>query len=374
MSFERFNNQKGASMRTSRRQLLAAAGASALAIAPQANAQTAPAIRWRMVTSYPKSLDVLHGGCELIARRVGELTNGQFIISVHAAGEVVPALAVFDAVSNNTVQCGHTAAYYYIGKDTSFIFDTALPFGMNARNHVAWLRHGGGLDLLRDLYKKSNIFNIPAGNTGAQAGGWFRKEIKSVKDLKGLRMRIPGWGARIMAELGVIPQNIPGGEVYAALEKGTIDATEWVGPHDDEKLGLSKVASNYYFPGWWEPCGQLSMYINTSEWEKLPKQYQSAIETACGEAYSQMLSEYDAKNPTALRRLVSQGTKLRRFPNDLLQAANKKSNELFEEESNKNSAFKALLTSYREFEKLQSPWYGLSEYGMESFMRRSNPS
>lgn len=362
-------------MSATRRSLIAATGAAALAAIPSARAQEqAPAIRWRMVTSYPKSLDILHGMCTLIARRVGELTNGQFQISVHAAGEIVPPLAVLDSVSNNTVECGHTAAYYYIGKNASLAFDTTIPFGLNARSHFAWMHQGGGLALLRDLYKGFNIINFPAGNTGAQMGGWFRAPVKSLQDVKGLRMRIPGWGGRIFAELGVVPQSIAGGDIYPALERGTIDASEWVGPYDDEKLGLYKVAKFYHYPGWWEPCGQLTFYVNNGEWAKLPKAYQSAIETASAEAYADSLATYDARNPAALRRLLSAGVKLQRFPNDVIDAAIKKTDELLEAEAAKDPVFKALLTSYREFANLQTAWQNIGELAMETANRRRKPT
>lgn len=355
---------------TTRREILAGTGLAGLAATGTAFAQEAPAIRWRMVTSYPKSLDVLHGTCEQIARNVGELTGGKFQISVHAAGEVVPALAVFDAVSEGSVQCGHTAAYYYIGKNPSLQFDTNLPFGMNARNHLAWVRSPEGSKLLEGLYKTLNLVSIPAGNTGAQMGGFFRKPIKSLEDLKGLRMRIPGWGGRILSELGVTPQNIPAGEVYSALEKGTIDASEWVAPYDDEKLGLFKVAPNYHQPGWWEPSAQLSLYVNAKEWESLPAAYKAALQVAGTAACSTMLADYDAKNPAALRRLVGKGTVLVRFPDDVLQAAARKADELLAAEAAKNATFAALLKSYREFQASAAPWYGISEHSIENFMLR----
>lgn len=358
-------------MKTTRRNMLGVAGAAAMLAAPAVRAQSsAPNIRWRMVTSYPKSLEVLHGMCTLISRRVSELTNGQFEISVHAGGELVPPLAVLDSVSNNTVECGHTAAYYYIGKSASLVFDTALPFGLNARNHYSWMKYGGGLQLLREVYKGFNIINYPAGNTGAQMGGWFRKPIKSLQDINGLRMRIPGWGGRILAELGATPQNIPGSDVYPALEKGTIDASEWVGPFDDEKLGFYKVAKHYHYPGWWEPCGQLTFYVNNTAWDSLPKAYQSAIEVACAEAYADSLASYDAKNPLALRKLVGAGAKLNRFPNDVIDAAVKKCDELLNQEAAKDPVFANLLNSYREFNKLQLPWGSVSEVAMEAASRR----
>jgi TRAP-type mannitol/chloroaromatic compound transport system substrate-binding protein len=365
-----FGKGHGYGMNAKRRHLFAAAGASVLVATPAVHAQTSPAIRWRMATSFPKTLDVLHGAAERMTRRIGELTQGQFNITVHAAGELMPAFSVFDGVSNNTVQCGYTVGNYSIGRNSALAFDKVLPFGLNARHHLAWMRYAGGLALLRDLYKTYNIVNHPAGNTGSQMGGWFRKPVKSLADLKGLRMRIPGWGGRIMAEMGVIPQSIPGGDVYVALEKGVLDASEFVGPADDEKLGFIKVAPYYHFPGWWEPCAQLSLFTNAGEFEKLPRHYQSAVEVAAAEAYGDMLAHYDVQNPLALRRLVSAGAQLVRFPDAVLDAARQHNEALLNAEAESSPVFAALLKSYREFRDLQAPWYEISEYAMEAATRR----
>jgi len=228
-------------------------GVSAAALASSlpkpAIAQSQPEIKWRLASSFPKSLDTLFGGAEQIAKRVSDATDGKFQIRPFAAGEIVPALQVLDAVQNNTVELGHTASYYYVGKDPTFSFDCTMPFGFNTRQQNAWMLHGGGTQLLRDFFKDYNVYNIPAGNTGSQMGGWYRKEIKTVDDLKGLKFRIGGWAGSVLTKLGVVPQQIAGGDIYPALEKGTIDAAEWVGPYDDEKLGFYKVAKYYYYPG-----------------------------------------------------------------------------------------------------------------------------
>ena len=264
-----------------RRRFLKVAGAGAtLAAAPMA----APAIaqnvtRWRLASSFPKSLDTIFGGAEIFAKRVEAMTDGKFQIQVFAAGEIVGGLQVADAVQNGTVECGHTASYYYFGKDPTFAFDCAVPFGMNSRQQTAWMIQGGGLELMREFFKDYNIYNIPCGNTGAQMGGWFRKEIKTVQDLQGLKFRMGGFAGAVMSKLGVVPQQIAGGEIYPALEKGTIDATEWVGPYDDEKLGFNKVAKYYYYPGWWEGCAQLSMYIGMAAFNALSKEYRAIIRT-----------------------------------------------------------------------------------------------
>src|SRR5438094_383667 len=318
----------------------AAAGATLGAIAAPAIAQSQPAIQWRMAASWPKSLDTLYGGAELICKRVGEATGGKFNIKLFAAGEIVGGLQVMDAVQAGTVECGHTAAYYYFGKDQTFAFGTAIPFGLNARQQYAWYYHGGGLELMRDFYKDYGIVNHLAGNTGCQMGGWFRKPIKSVSDLKGLKFRIGGTGGTVLSRLGVVPEQIAGGDIYPALEKGTIDAAEWVGPYDDEKLGFYKVAKHYYYPGWWEPCSMYHVMVNLQKWESLPKAYQEAIISAAREANLDMVAEYDAKNRLALVRLKNNGVQLHKFSDDIMQGSYKAATSLYDEEAAKNAKFK----------------------------------
>ena len=241
------------------------AGILAAAAAPAVHAQTV--VRWRMASSFPKSLDTLYGGAETIARVVKAMTGGKFEISTHAAGELMPAFGVVDGVQQGSIECAHTAPYYFFGKDETFAMGCAIPFGLNSRQTTAWMIEGNGLKLMREFYAKYNIVNFPAGNTGAQMGGWFRKELKSVSDLKGLKFRIGGFGGRILERIGGIPQNIPAGDIYSALEKGTIDAAEFVGPYDDLKLGLSKVAPNYYYPGWFEGGAQVDLFVNNKALE-----------------------------------------------------------------------------------------------------------
>src|SRR5947208_7385996 len=309
-----------------RRSLLAGGGVGLVgaALAAPAIAQTQPEIKWRMATSWPKSLDTIYGGAEYLAKRVAEMTDNKFQIRAFAGGEIVPALQVLDAVQNNTVEMGHTASYYFVGKDPTFGIDCTIPFGMNARQQNAWMTHGGGLDLLRNFFKDYNVYNVPAGDTGAQMGGWWRKEIKTVDDLKGIKFRIgSGTAGAILAKLGLVPQQIPVGDIDPALEKGTIDAAEWVGPYDDEKLGLYKGAKYYYYPGWWEGGPELDVFVNTAAWEKLPKDYQAALEAACYEANVDMVAKYDAVNPPALRRLVAAGVQLRPFPREIMEASYK---------------------------------------------------
>src|SRR3954470_13580116 len=332
-----------------RRDFLKHAGAGTVAgaalLAAEARAQQTsglPSIQWRMAASWPKSLDTLFGGADLVARRVGEITDGKFQIRAFAAGEIVPALQVLDAVQAGTVELGHTATYYYFGKDPAFALGTSVCFGMNARQNNAWLLEGGGEKLMEPLFSEYGVKAIPAGNTGCQMGGWYRKEIKSVADLKGMKMRIGGMAGLILAKLGVVPQLIGGPDIYPALEKGTIDAAEWVGPYDDEKLGFNKVAKNYYYPGFWEGGPMLMTLVNEKKWNELPKHYQAALNAACGEANAWMPAKYDQLNPPALRKLVGGGTVLRPFPRVVLEAAEKASYELYGELKGKSKHWAAV--------------------------------
>ncbi|MBM3601080.1 MAG: ABC transporter substrate-binding protein [Alphaproteobacteria bacterium] len=350
----------------------AGVGLAASAVAAPAIAQSNPELKWRMTVSWPKSLDTLYGATEFAAKRVAELTDNRFQIRVFAAGEIVPALQVLDAVQNGTVECGHTASYYYVGKDPTFAFDTAIPFGLNARQQFAWMHFGGGNELYQEFMKDYGIHPIPAGNTGAQMGGWFRKEIKTVADLQGLKMRIGGFAGRVLGKLGVVPQQIGGGDIYPALEKGTIDAAEWVGPYDDEKLGFNKVAKYYYYPGWWEGGPQVSLFVGSKQWEGLPKAYQSALQTACAEANGWMLAKYDAQNAPALRRLVAGGTLLRRFNNEVMEACYKAAYELYDETAATNAKFKKIYEPWKKFRDDQHLWFRFAEQSFDDFMYRKN--
>jgi len=347
----------------------AGAGLAAGAIAAPAIAQgTQPEVKWRLASSFPKSLDTIYGGAETISKRVAAATGGKFQIQVFAAGEIVPAFQVVDAVQNATVQCCHTAPYYFFGKDPTFAFACAVPFGMNVRMQNAWMYHGGGMELMRDFFKDYNIVNFPAGNTGAQMGGFFRKEIKTVADMKGLKMRIGGFAGAVLQKLGLVPQQIAGGDIYPALEKGTIDAAEWVGPYDDEKLGLYKVAKYYYYPGWWEGGPELDLFVNKAAWDALPKEYQAILEGACYEANVDMPAKYDALNPAALRRLVAAGVQLRPFPREIMQASWKAANELYAETSATNPRFKKVYDQWVKFRDEDILWFRVAEQNFDTFM------
>jgi TRAP-type mannitol/chloroaromatic compound transport system substrate-binding protein len=349
------------------RNVTAGAAVTTLAAPTVVNAQAQ--VRWRMASSFPKALDTIYGASEVFAKQVSAATGGRFQISVHAAGELMPAFGVVDGVQQATVECAHTAPYYFFGKDETFAMDCAIPFGMNSRQMTAWMYEGNGMKLFREFYRAYNIVNLPMGNTGAQMGGWYRKEIKSVADMKGLKMRIGGFGGKVLERLGSVPQNIPGGEIYAALEKGTIDATEWVGPYDDLKLGFNKVAPNYYYPGWWEGGPQLSLYVNTKAWDALTPEYKAIVEACASHAHTVMQASYDGKNPAALKQLVSQGTKLHRFPRDVMDASFKAAMEVYAELNTKNASWKKIYDDYNVFRRDQNLWFRFAESGFDDFMQ-----
>ncbi len=345
----------------------AGVGLAAGSVAGPALAQSQPVVSWRMASSFPKVLDTLFGTAEHIARRVSEVTEGRFQIRVAAAGELVPPLQVLDATQAGTVECCHTAPYYYIGKDPAFAFGTAVPFGLNARQQNAWKYYGGGNEAMAALYKDYGVLAFSAGNTGTQMAGWYRKEIKSVADLKGLKFRIGGLAGQVLAKLGVVPTQIPAGEIYPSLERGAIDAAEWVGPYDDERLGLHKVAKFYYYPGWWEGSAELSLFVNEKKWAELPRHFQSALEGACAEANALMLAKYDAKNPEALRKLIGEGAQLRAFPRPVMEAALRASNELYDELSAKSPHWKRIYSQWRRFRAEQFLWFRVAESSYDNF-------
>ncbi|MFZ5508601.1 MAG: TRAP transporter substrate-binding protein [Pseudomonadota bacterium] len=354
-----------------RRSFLKKAGAGLAATtlaAPAIVHAQSPQIKWRLASSFPKSLDTIYGAAETVAKRVAAATGGKFQIQVFAGGEIVPPFQVLDAVKDGTVELGHSASYYYVGKDPTFAFDTAVPFGLNSRQQTAWMYEGGGLELLREFFKEYNIVNIPCGNTGAQMGGWYRKEIKSVEDLKGLKMRIGGFAGQVLTRLGLVPQQIPGGDIYPSLEKGTIDAAEWVGPYDDEKLGFNKVAKYYYYPGWWEGGPQLSIYVNQKQWDSLPKDYQNILEAAAAEAHVEMQARYDVRNPAALKKLVASGTQLRPFSRDVMAACYKEAFALYEETAAKNPKFKKIYEPWKKFREDQYLWFRVAENAFDNFV------
>jgi len=327
-------------------------------------------MRWRLTSGFPKTLDTIFGAADTFAKKVGELSGGKFQITTHAAGELVPMPGLVDAVQAGTVEMGHTAPYYYFGKNDAFALGCAIPFGLNSRQMTAWMYDGNGLKLMREFYSGYNIISFPMGNTGAQMGGWYRKEIKTVEDMKGLKFRVGGFAGKVTGRLGAVSQNIPGGEIYQALEKGTIDAAEWVGPYDDQKLGLNKVAPIYHFPGWWEGGPQLDLFVNTKAYAGLSAEYKAIIECAAAYAHTEMQAKYDARNPAALKSLVAGGARLVPFPNPVLAAAFKESMALYSEVSASNPAFKKIYDDYASFRREANLWFRFTEARFDSFMQQ----
>jgi TRAP-type mannitol/chloroaromatic compound transport system substrate-binding protein len=345
----------------------AAAGVAATSLASPALAQSAAPVRWRMTTSWPKALDTIYGSADAMCQRIARLTNGQFQIQTFAAGEIVGAVQAFDAVQQGSVECGHTLSAFYFGKDPVYAFDSGVAFGANARQQAAWLYYGGGLELLREIFLKRGIINIPCGNVGVQMGGWFRKEIRTVDDLKGLRMRIGGLGGVVLAKLGAVPTQIAPGDIYSALERGTIDAAEWIGPADDEKLGFAKVAKFYYTPGWWEGSAMITALVNAKAWDALPPLFKDAFETAANEQNLLMNAKYDARNPEALNRLLSGGTELRAFPQPVLDACYKASLEAFNEMAGKSEDFRRVYDHWKTFMNASNSWFRVAEYRLDAY-------
>jgi TRAP-type mannitol/chloroaromatic compound transport system substrate-binding protein len=356
-----------------RREFLTSAGAAtaATAIAAPAIAQSMPELRWRLTSGFPKSLDTIYGGGETFARLVGELTDGKFQIQPFGAGEIVGTFQAADAVTNGTVECCHTSSNYYVGKDPTFALPCTIPFAMNSRQMNAWMYHGGAIDLCNEFYAKHNIYALPCGNTGTQMGGWFRKEIKTLQDLQGLKMRIAGLAGNVIQKLGAVPQQLPGGDIYPALERGTIDGAEFVGPYDDEKLGFNKVAPFYYYPGWWEGSSLFHVFINNDKWNELPKLYKTVVQSAAAHANVDMQAKYDAKNPAALKRLLGGGAQLRPFSQEIMDAALKASNELYDEIASKNPDFKKIYDNMRAFRNEEYLWFQVAEYTYDNFMIRA---
>ena len=341
------------------------------AVAAPALAQSQPSITWRLQSSYPTNLDTIYGACQVLSKAVAEASDNRFKIQVFHAGEIIPPLAIVDGVQNGTVEMGQTGSYFYIGKDPAFAFGTGVPFGPNTRQQNAWFYQGGGNDLLNEFFATYKLYHLPSGGTGTQMGGWFRKEIKSKADLAGLKMRIGGLSGNVLQKLGLVPTQIAPGDIYPALERGVLDAAEFVGPYDDERLGLVKIAPYYYYPGFWEGAASLSFFINLDRWNELPPAYKSLLKTAAMAASTDMTAKYDTLNPVALRRLVSGGAELKAFPQDLLQAAYRASAELYAELSAKSPPFKKLLDHQMAFRDAVYPWWQISDYTYDTLMLQS---
>ncbi|MFO1037671.1 MAG: TRAP transporter substrate-binding protein [Geminicoccaceae bacterium] len=351
---------------------VAGAGISAAASSfpKPAIAQSTPELKWRLTSSFPKSLDTIYGAAEVFSKAVADMTDNKWQIQVFAAGEIVPGLQAADAVTNGTVEMCHTASYYFWGKDPTFALATDVPWSLNSRMRNAWLYQAGGQDLLNEFFAKYNIYALPGGNTGTQMGGWYRKEIKTLADLSGLKMRIGGFAGKVLTKLGVVPQQIAGGDIYPALEKGTIDAAEWVGPYDDEKLGFYKVAPYYYYPGYWEGGPTLHLFFNTAKWAELTPTYQAIAANAAYHANLYMQARYDALNPGALKKLVANGAQLRPFSPEILEASYKAAQEVYAETSASNADFKKILDNMMAFRADEYLWWQVAEYTYDSYSIR----
>ena len=342
-------------------------GVLATGVAPAVHAQAG--IRWRLASSFPRSLDTIYGAAETFSRHVRMISGGKFEITVYPAGELMPAFDVVDGVQQGTVEAAHTAPYYFFGKNETFAIGGAIPFGLNSRQMSAWTFQGNGLKLMREFYANYNIISFPCGNTGAQMGGWFRKEIRSLADMKGLKFRVGGFAGMVIERLGAVPVNLPGGDIYQALEKGTIDAAEWIGPYDDQKLGFNKVAPNYYYPGWWEGGLQLDLYVSQKAFDALTPEYKALIDVASAAAHVDMQAKYDARNPAALKQLVGAGARLRPFPAEVMNAAFKQSMQLYAELSASNPAWAKVYADYARFRGDQNLWFRFTEATFDRFMQ-----
>ena len=345
------------------------AGVLAAGVAPAVHAQAA--VRWRLASSFPKSLDTIYGGAEVFAKAVKDMSGGKFEISVHAGGELMPPFGVVDGVQNGTVDMCHTVPYYFYGKNPAFALGSAVPFGLNARQMTSWMMHGNGRKLMNEFYAGYGMVSFHGGNTGTQMGGWFRKEVKTIADFKGLKMRLGGGLiGDVMTKLGAVPQSIPGGEIYQALEKGTIDAAEWVGPYDDQKLGFNKVAPYYYYPGWWEGGPEVDFFVNQKALAALSPENRAIVEAAASHAHTDMLAKYDARNPGALKQLVAAKTKVLPFSQGILDASFKASMEVFAENDAKSPEWKKIYADLRSFQRDAVLWFRFAESGFDTFMAK----
>jgi TRAP-type mannitol/chloroaromatic compound transport system substrate-binding protein len=355
-----------------RRKVLLGAGLSAAAagsLAAPAIAQSLPTLNWRMPLFVPKTVDSVMDAANDFTRRVSELSDGKFTIQSFGAGEIVPGgPAVLNAAEEGTVECAFTLSYYSFGKDPAYAFSSTMPFGFTLRGHYAWMLKGGGLELLNEFFNERGTHAFPVGNSTAQMGGFFRKEINSLADLKGLKMRIPGLGGAVLAKLGAVPQQIAPGEIYAALERGTIDAAEWAAPHDDFKFGFHKVAPFYYAPGWWEPQATIMVFTNKKKWDELPKQYKSIIETASIATCTSHNAWNDVLNSVALRKLVGAGAKLRYFSKEIMDASYDAAYKTYDELKQKSPAFAKIYAHWKKHMDEHELYYRIGDNTYENYI------
>lgn len=323
-----------------------------------------------MVNSFPKNVGIMYGISEEFVKYVAALTEGKLEIQLFGPGEIVGGTQVLDAITNNTIELAFTAPTYFYGKDPSFAFGSTIPFMLTSRQQNAWYYYGGGRELLEELYKKYNVRGLLSGNTGTQMGGWFRKELKTPADLKGLKFRIAGMTGQIMNKVGAATQQIAAADIYPALERGTIDGMEYIGPFDDEKLGIVRVAPYYYYPGWHEGGSMIVTYINQEKWDALPKQFQVALETAAMACNLTMQARFDYENPKALLRLVQAGAKLRPFPPEVLKTLYDATGVVLGEIAASNPLFKKLLDSQNSFKDVSYTYHQIAEYAFDNMVLR----
>jgi TRAP-type mannitol/chloroaromatic compound transport system substrate-binding protein len=344
--------------------LLGGCGDGGAGAGVDADATAAPAkvYKWKLVTTWPKNYPGLGYGPENFAKMVERMSNGRLIVRVYGGNELVPPFEVFDAVSRGTAEMGHAGSYYWKGKSPAAPFFTAVPFGMTAQETNAWLYHGGGMALWRELYEPFNLIPLAGGNSGTQMAGWFRREINSVADLQGLKMRIPGMGGEVLSRLGVTAVSMPGSEIYTSMQTGVIDATEWVAPYNDMALGLHEVAKFCYYPGWHEPGATLEFTVNRDAWNSLPEDLQAIVETAARAVNTEMLDEYTAGNAAALKQLVEQhGVQMRPLPPDVLKAIHKASLEVLQETAAQDEMARRIHESYWNFRRDVMDYHSIGE-------------
>lgn len=361
-------------MKKERRSFIKKAGLGAAAVGAGIASKAVPAFakektfKWKMVTTWPPHFPALGEGADLFAKWCGEMSNGRLKITVYGGGELVPPLGTFDAVSQGTVEMGHGAAYYWAGKMPACQFFAAVPFGLNAQGMNAWIFNAGGMKLWEELYAPFNVKPFLCGNTGVQAGGWFNKEIKTIDDFKGLKMRIPGLGGKVIAKAGGTSVLVAGGEIYTNLDRGVIDATEWVGPYHDLKLGFYKAAKYYYWPGWHEPGTTLEAIVNTKAWESLPKDLQAVVAAAAAKTNIWMLSEFEAKNNAALQVLINKHkVPVKMFPEPVLKQLKQYADEVNAEVGAKDPMSKKVYEHFRNFQKASYDWGKLTEEQYQKF-------
>ncbi len=327
-----------------------------------------PVVQWQMATSWPKSLQILFDTVDLFCQQISRMTDGNFVITPYPAGELAGGLEVLSAVQNGTVACGHTASYYYLNQSNALAFGTTIPFGLNAAQQNAWLYFGGGLDAMQAIYADVGVINFPGGNTGTQMGGWFKREVNTVKDFQGLHMRVPGLGGKILERLGATIHSLSGDQIFVALENGTIEAAEWKNPHADETLGLNSVAPYYYYPGWWEPGTSYEFQINLDEWTKLPKHYQEIFQAAAADINNRMLAKFNAVNGDVLGRLVLGGTKLLPFSQEILLASYQAAFDLYDEIASEDSQFDRIYQTWKAFRSDVYQWNQVNELSFADFV------